>query len=98
MRYDDPDTPMSATVAVISAVLVVVVILLLEALYFHMTGHEAERKVVDTKSEALEQLQAEQEQILDSYGWVDRDAGVVRIPVERAAELVIEASAGGGDS
>lgn len=25
---------------------------------------------------------------LDSYGWVDRDAGIARIPIERAMDLV----------
>ncbi len=28
--------------------------------------------------------------ILESYAWIDRDAGIVRIPVERALELVLE--------
>jgi hypothetical protein len=28
--------------------------------------------------------------ILDSYGWVDRQAGIVRIPIERAIELLTE--------
>jgi hypothetical protein len=28
--------------------------------------------------------------ILDSYGWVDRQAGIVRMPIERALELLIE--------
>jgi hypothetical protein len=28
--------------------------------------------------------------ILDSYGWVDRQAGIVRIPIERAIELLME--------
>lgn len=27
---------------------------------------------------------------LSTYGWVDKEKGVVRLPVERAAELVIE--------
>lgn len=27
---------------------------------------------------------------LDSYGWVDRDAGVVRLQIDRAMELTIE--------
>ena len=29
-----------------------------------------------------------QEEILTSYGWVDRQAGIVRIPIERAMEMV----------
>jgi hypothetical protein len=28
--------------------------------------------------------------ILDSYGWVDRQAGIVRMPIERAIELLTE--------
>lgn len=30
----------------------------------------------------------EQDQHLDTYGWVDRREGVVRIPIERAMEIV----------
>jgi hypothetical protein len=30
------------------------------------------------------------ERWLGSYGWVDRDAGVVHIPIERAMELYLE--------
>lgn len=45
------------------------------------------------QTEPLEDLQAlrEREQsVLDSYGWVDREGGVVRIPIERAIELTLE--------
>jgi hypothetical protein len=38
----------------------------------------------------LERLVAEQRKALDSYGWVDEKAGVVRIPVDRAMELLVE--------
>ncbi len=36
-----------------------------------------------------EQIRAQKEK-LDSYGWVEPNAGVVRIPLERAMELVAE--------
>ena len=36
------------------------------------------------------ELRAQEEETLTSYGWVDQEKGTVRIPVERAAELVIE--------
>ena len=32
--------------------------------------------------------EAQQEAWLSSYGWIDRDAGVVRIPIARAMELL----------
>lgn len=38
----------------------------------------------------LERKQKAEEAILESYGWVDRQAGVVRIPIERAMELEAE--------
>jgi hypothetical protein len=31
-----------------------------------------------------------QQQTLDSYGWVDEKAGVVRVPIERAMDLLVE--------
>ena len=38
----------------------------------------------------LERKRQAEDAILTSYGWVDRKAGVVRIPIERAMELVAE--------
>ena len=42
------------------------------------------------KNERIEinDFRLQEEQTLHSYGWVDPDKGVVRIPVERAMELV----------
>ena len=38
----------------------------------------------------LAHYRAEQEKILQSYGWVDPPAGVVRIPIDRAMDLVLQ--------
>jgi hypothetical protein len=38
--------------------------------------------------EDLRTFQARQDDLLNSYGWVDRAAGVVRIPIGRAMELI----------
>lgn len=35
-------------------------------------------------------LAAARREQLESYGWVDRDKGLIRIPVERAMQLVVE--------
>jgi hypothetical protein len=40
--------------------------------------------------EDLRRYREEQSRILLNYAWIDRNAGVVRIPIERAMELVIE--------
>ena len=41
-------------------------------------------------SEELQVFRKEQDQILNSYGWVSREDGRVRIPIERAMELVVQ--------
>jgi hypothetical protein len=41
-------------------------------------------------AEGLKAMRAEEEALLTTYGWVDRQAGIVRIPVERAIELLGE--------
>jgi len=38
----------------------------------------------------LEALRAEEDEVLGSYAWVDRDHGVVRLPIERAMQLIAE--------
>ena len=40
--------------------------------------------------EDLEELRRQEDQILDSYGWVDKNAGVARIPIEEAMKLVVQ--------
>lgn len=36
----------------------------------------------------LKEFQAGEEAVLNNYGWVDAEKGIVRIPVERAMKLV----------
>ena len=38
----------------------------------------------------MEELRAREDSVLTSYGWVDRQAGIVRIPIDRAVELLLE--------
>jgi hypothetical protein len=40
--------------------------------------------------ENLRHYREEQSRILSNYAWIDRTAGAVRIPIERAMELVVE--------
>jgi hypothetical protein len=37
----------------------------------------------------LKAVRAAEDQVLNSYGWVDRQKGAVRIPIARAMELVV---------
>ena len=39
---------------------------------------------------SLARQRAEEDSVLTTYGWVDKPAGVVRIPIERAMALMVE--------
>ena len=38
----------------------------------------------------LEELRRQEDEILSTYRWIDRDKGVARIPINRAMEIFIE--------
>ena len=40
--------------------------------------------------EDLAEMRQAEDQVLESYGWVDKDAGVVRIPIDEAMRLTLE--------
>jgi hypothetical protein len=40
--------------------------------------------------EDLRDLRAHEDELLTSYGWVDRNAGIVRIPIEDAMKIVVQ--------
>jgi hypothetical protein len=43
-----------------------------------------------TPAQELWNVRAEEKSILNTYGWEDRNAGVVRIPISRAIDLLAE--------
>jgi hypothetical protein len=38
----------------------------------------------------LDQVRQSQEEILNSYGWADKASGTVRVPIDRAMDMLIE--------
>jgi hypothetical protein len=40
--------------------------------------------------EALEQVRHRESELLHGYGWVDREAGIARIPIDRAMAILAE--------
>lgn len=48
---------------------------------------------VDPAAE-LAELRRQEQRVLDAYGWVDRSAGIARVPVARALELVLAEGVG----
>ncbi len=57
-----------------------------------MYGREAppEPRLQSDPRKDLLQMRAEQDALLNTYGWVDRQAGIVHIPIGRAMELLAQ--------
>lgn len=52
-----------------------------------------EPRLQTTPTEDLRRVRSEEEAVLSSYGWVNRSAGKVRIPIARAIDLLAESEA-----
>ena len=49
-----------------------------------------EPRLEDHPTIAIQQLRAQEDRSLSSYGWADKQTGRVRIPIDRAMELHLE--------
>ena len=44
----------------------------------------------ENPQQELQELRAKQKALLEGYGWVNKEAGVARIPIEDAMKMVVE--------
>jgi hypothetical protein len=44
----------------------------------------------------LKRMRAEEDEALTTYGWVDKQAGIVRIPIERALDIAAQSTGAAG--
>lgn len=56
----------------------------------HLPKDLAWRATPETRRAYLEELREKQAMQAESYGWLDRKAGTVRLPIARAMELVVQ--------
>jgi hypothetical protein len=49
-----------------------------------------EPRLQTSPREDLRDLRAAEDTVLDSYGWVDKNAGIVRIPIDEAIRLTLQ--------
>ena len=88
-RWDDPDAAMTVAIGVLGALMIFLLIVGLQILYYHTQDQELATLVYSREPEELSLLRAKQEEQLHSYRWIDQAKGVVGIPIERAMELVV---------
>jgi len=96
----DADARWIALSGALLALVTVAIMVLLVALFWHLAKARplapehaqpfpAPRLQVVAQQD-LAAFRAREDAELHSYGWIDKDAGVVRIPIERAMELIAE--------
>jgi len=88
----EADAPKTAFifVFVLASVFVLIGVVVAVDQFFNISVlEEIQRKVLGVENPALRQLHAEEDSKLTRYQWVDQKGSVVRIPLDRAQELVL---------
>ena len=87
-RHDDPNISPTAYVVALLIVLFVGTVYALQGYFARVQKEEEAEKIFARTSEELARVRSEQTERISRYEWVDREAGIVTIPVDRAMELV----------
>ena len=87
---DNPDVPVAVMIVILFGVLTVVSVLALQGYFEYVQGEEFRRKVVDVQPAELQKNREEGQARITGYRWIDRDQGVVSIPIEKAMELTVQ--------
>jgi hypothetical protein len=88
IETEDPDALTTATVGIVGTLIVIIVVVFLQGLYEKQKREEFQRKVVDEVPIELRNLRAAQLAQLQATGWIDKEKGIVAIPIERAMALL----------
>ncbi len=89
-QTSEPNTQLTVVAGVIFAVLLVVCVFFLQALFYDAESRENVRKVVAVVPEELAQARAQQVEQISAYRRIDQKKGIVAIPIDRAMELVLK--------
>jgi hypothetical protein len=92
---DEPSAGAIATFAIGSLILLVLTILAIQQYFDHIWSEAVYEKVLAPPSEQLREVRGRDDWNLTHYMYMDKASGQVRIPVDRAMELMLQdASAG----
>lgn len=91
----DMNLPVIATIGIVSAVLVFVIVIGIQAWFFAQQREELAAKSLARQNPVLLDNRVQQLKNLDGYRWVDQNAAVVAIPIERAVQLTVHDYAAG---
>ncbi len=79
------------------SIIVGLVVLIMAVQYYFDVNYDQQiyQKVLEPVAADLKDLRASEDQDLHSYAYINRDQGTVRLPIERAMELLIQESENG---
>ena len=86
----DPSAVSTVIVGVVGVVLAWLIIAGLEVVYYKTARAEFDRKVVQQEPAGLREARTQQLGQLSDYRWIDKDAGIVQLPIDRAMEVLVE--------
>lgn len=94
--YDtgEPRARVIALFGILTLSFLVLVILALQAYVDYARERQVFVQQLEPVAEDLRSLRAREDAELNSYGYVDREKGIVRIPIRQAMELVIRERGG----
>ena len=95
--YEKGEPRIGVVAGALGAIVVglILVVLGLQAIYDRAREEQIYVRVLAPVSEDLKDLRAGEDGQLHSYQYIDRGAGTVRIPIERAMELLAKERQGG---
>ncbi len=90
VQQDDLNTPVIALVGFVSAILTFVSIFALQGLYNQYAQALEQSKVVNVRLEEAERTLDSQRAKLSSFSMINKEKGIVALPIEQAMQLVLE--------
>lgn len=87
---NDLDTPTIVLIGFLSAILLFVLIIGMQVLYYTFQEAEINAKVISQKPAELTRTLLEQQEKLNAYRWVNEASGTVAIPIHAAMDRVVK--------
>ena len=78
----------------VGVLILVVMLVWLRDYFFRVRNDVVQEQVLSVPNPKLGDLRAREAELFYSYGWVDQEKGIVRIPIERAMELTVQEARG----
>lgn len=85
----DPQSSSTVIVGIIGSILLLAIIVFAQALFYNAQRFEESRKALPGAPPELTDLQARQLGEINAYHYVNKAAGIVAVPIDRAIELYV---------